>query len=374
MSEKKKKIGIIGGYGMIGFDACRWLLKTTSHDIIIGGRNSQKGMRAVADLDGAARFIEADVDVPSSIEAFCSACDVVVNCTGPSRLVLDKVARVALDKEVDYVDPSGDEPLYNILSSHGDTIRDKGLRFILSAGVYPGLSELLPEYIIKTTFDRVDRIDYYYCAWGELSFGSAYDYICTLEEGTGQGWVHLRDGKKEKSHFSQDMTMRFPPPVETVGIFPLLTEGLLRVAKEHSIKTIHQYVSIGKNLLSSLLSIVGEKSYKTDLEKEQSARLLMESAAADMKNFREDLKTAVMFHIIMDGKKNGSLQKSETNLFHPHGARLTSIVVAVTARLVAEGTFQPGCHYVEKGIDVSEFIELLKHQEITFDQSITGQL
>nr|WP_319392864.1 saccharopine dehydrogenase NADP-binding domain-containing protein [uncultured Desulfobacter sp.] len=374
MSEKKKKIGILGGYGMIGLDACRWLIKTTPHDIIIGGRDSQKGMRAVENLDGAASFIEADVNVPSSIEAFCSACNVVVNCTGPSRLVLDAVAKIALDKEVDYVDPSGDEPLYNILCPHDATIRDKGLRFILSAGVYPGLSELLPDYIIKNTLDHVDRMEYYYCAWGELSFGSAYDYICTLEEGTGQGWVHLRDGKKEKSYFSQDMTMRFPPPVETMEIFPLLTEGLLRVAKEHNINTIHQYVSIGKNLLSSLLSIIGEKSYKTDFEKEQSARMLMESAAADMENFREDLKTAVMFHIIMDGQKNGTPQRIETNLFHPHGARLTSIVVAITALLVAQKAFKPGCHYVEKGIDVSQFMQLLKQQEINFDQAITGRL
>jgi saccharopine dehydrogenase-like NADP-dependent oxidoreductase len=373
--EKRKTIGILGGYGVIGFDACRWLLNTTPHAIIIGGRNREKGVRAADDLGGAVRFMTADVDVPSSLEAFCSECNVVVNCTGPSRLVLDKVARVALEKGIDYVDPSGDEPLYNILSPHSDKIREKGLCFILSAGVYPGLSELLPDYIVQSSHDRVDRIRYYYCSWGELSFGSAYDYICTIEEGTGQGWVHLQDGKKEKSFSSQDKTVCLPSPVETVSVIPLLTDGLVRVAKDYDIRTIYEYMSIGKTLLSNLIAIVGEESYKTEREKEQSARILVESAAADMENAREELKTAVMFHLSMEGVSNGSRRKSVTTLFHPHGNQLTSIVVANTARLVAEGAVScPGCHYLEKGVDVPKFIEILERQGIRFDQSITGQI
>ena len=374
MSEKKKNIGIIGGYGVIGLEACRWLLKTTPHTIIIGGRNREKGKRAAAEFDGV-RFMLADVEASDSLEAFCSECDLVVNCTGPSRILGDNVARVALDKGIDYVDPSGGESLYNnVYSKHSNMIREKGLCFILSAGVFPGLSELLPDYLIKSGFDRVDRMEFYYCAYGDLSWASAWDFVCTLEEKVGEGWVCLRDGKKEKA--AQAKMVRLPPPLETIEMMPLLTEGVIRVAGYNKVPTIYEYHSVGRNLLARMLSIVGEERYRTEHEKIQSAKELIKGADADLEILREDLRYGVMIHIVLDGIKDGRRQKTVTTAYHPSGYPMTAMTVADTARLVADGAVTgPGLHHFENGVDRSQFMDLFRKQEnLTYNHFISSQL
>ncbi len=375
MSDKKRKtIGIIGGYGVIGIDVCRWLLQTTPHTIILGGRDKEKGMRAAAGFDNV-RFMAADVEDPVSLDAFCSECDLVVNCTGPSRILGDGVASVALEKGIDYVDPSGGESLYNnVYAKHRKKILEKGLCFILSAGVFPGLSELLPDYIIKTGFDRVDRVTYHYCAYGDLSWASAWDFVCTLEENVGEGWICLRDGKKEKE--TQARMVPLPPPVGRIEMIPLLTEGLIRVGGYNNVTTIYEYHSVGKNLLASMLSIVGEERYRTADEKRQSANELIKGADADLGTMAEALQYCVMIHMEMDGVLDGNRQKTVTTAYHPSGYPMTAMTVADTARLVADGAVAgPGLHHFENGVDQSKFMDLFRKQEgLVYTHSVSGEL
>jgi saccharopine dehydrogenase-like NADP-dependent oxidoreductase len=37
-----QRIGIVGGYGRVGLETARHLIKTTDYDIVIGGRSIRK--------------------------------------------------------------------------------------------------------------------------------------------------------------------------------------------------------------------------------------------------------------------------------------------------------------------------------------------
>src|SRR5919108_349874 len=77
----------------------------------------------------------------ASLARFCDGCRVVLDCTGPSFRVLDRVARAALRAGADYVGAGGDEPAYEALAR---TRLRPGRTAVVSAGMMPGLSGLLP--------------------------------------------------------------------------------------------------------------------------------------------------------------------------------------------------------------------------------------
>ncbi|MNW12017.1 hypothetical protein D3C71_2096000 [compost metagenome] len=70
---------------------------------------------------------------------------------------------------------------------HQPELTAKGLTFIVSAGIYPGLSELLPAYAAQAYFDEVERLELFFAGSGEFSLNAAYDIVCSIEEDSGYG-------------------------------------------------------------------------------------------------------------------------------------------------------------------------------------------
>ena len=103
------RIGIAGAYGATGSLVVNRLAATTEHELLLGGRSAERGTQLAAKLGDRASARAVDVMNPASLAAFCDACDLLVNCAGPSHLVLDRVARVAVERRTGLVDVGGAE-------------------------------------------------------------------------------------------------------------------------------------------------------------------------------------------------------------------------------------------------------------------------
>jgi saccharopine dehydrogenase-like NADP-dependent oxidoreductase len=361
------KFGIVGGYGGVGIEVAKSLLETTEHEIIIGGRDKRKGEVAAENMGPRAFSRVVDVYDQSSLDNFCRMCDIVINCAAPSRSIFDRVALASMRQGIHYVDTGGDSLLYNaLISSKEEEIKRKRLTFIVSAGIYPGLSGVFIVSEAKNYFDAVNYLEFYHAGLGRFTLNSAYDIICSMTDASGdyfKAGLYYENGERKRDGHARVKNIELPLPVGKVDAYPLFTEDLSRIVEGCSIKSARAYsVAIGKSFPMAVTSMLMSKQYETEEQKQQSAKLLVKASEQDLK----DKKPFTMFHMIMKGQKNRIEKKITSIMLLEDGYKVSGIVSAITARLIMDGLGNdPGCFYLDDGIDINGFMTLLNQQGIS---------
>lgn len=117
-----KVVGVIGYSGYVGSVTCDYLEQYVT--VIKGSRSA---------VDDGKKLFRVDVEDEKLLHSFCSKCDLVINCAGPSYLIKDKVAKVAASLQIPYIDAFGCGKTIELCKSHG------GMN-IIGAGFIPGIS------------------------------------------------------------------------------------------------------------------------------------------------------------------------------------------------------------------------------------------
>lgn len=362
----QKRIGILGGYGSVGVEVAKSLMATTSHKILLGGRNGEKLGLIVEKLGTGVASMVVDVYNQSALGEFCSRCDIVINCTGPSRQVACKVALAALQQGCHYVDPA-DNSLYNALIEKNEVVKQKGLLFVISAGIIPGILEVLPMYLVNNKLDKAQSLEYYFVSYDRLSFSSAYDIICGFLSEDDAGMVYYEDGRIKKSSFPMK-NMCLPQPIGKVDTILTFTDSMKDVVEKCNVSKCHLYTALGgKSTRKALYDIRLSRQEKTESQMASWSNLLVDAMDHDL----NDRKAGNMFHLIITGEKGGVYKKLTATLFFKNGFRLMGIIAASTARLIIDGMgHDPGCFLLHKGIHIGKMMELLEESGICVSQSI----
>ncbi|MDP9870190.1 MULTISPECIES: saccharopine dehydrogenase NADP-binding domain-containing protein [Streptosporangium] len=189
-------VGVLGCYGAVGGAVVRRLRGAGAGPLRLGGRDLGRVRALAAARTGADAAVAVDIRDAAALAAFCEGCHVVVNCAGPSSRVLDTVARAALAAGAHYVDVAGDAAVRDRLSAGSAARPDRdqagrerggweraGRVVILSAGMMPGLSALLPRHLAGQGFDRVDRLTAHVGGVDRFTPAAALDYVASLSGG-----------------------------------------------------------------------------------------------------------------------------------------------------------------------------------------------
>ncbi|HYA25352.1 MAG TPA: saccharopine dehydrogenase NADP-binding domain-containing protein [Terriglobales bacterium] len=191
--------GVVGGYGSTGRVVVSELHKCCRGEILIGGRDLAKA-NALAGQFGS-RMSAARIDVLDSraLDDFCSQCSIVVNCGGPVMALQDRVAQAAFRKHCHYVDAAGLLVVKERMLPHGREIADLGLSFVISAGLLPGISEILPIYAYaqakaKAKMDVIESLSIYYGDTGEWSRNAFREIAWLMRERHRGGPGHMAPG------------------------------------------------------------------------------------------------------------------------------------------------------------------------------------
>lgn len=354
-----KTIGMLGATGAVGREAIQTILTSTDHRVVLGGRDPAKLRELFKEMAARVECLEVDVHNRTKLDSLCRRCDIIINCAGPSKQIGDTIAAACLEHGVHYVDVSGDEHLYRQLLMRQQEIVDKGLLFVISAGVYPGLSELLPAYVAKTEFDEIDSLELFFAGQGDFSLNAAYDIVCSIEEDTGLGMTYCRQGEPQKinGHFHRQFVL--PYPAGKRDTYPVLNHEFARMAKSSGIKSAYFYNSYHNNsVLNQFVMIKALQQYKTEEQKIASAKQLVEQFNAK-KSGTDDF---TLFHLIATGTKHGQNLKLESTLMYPSDwNRLSGIVAATAARLVIEEeSGKAGCFFAAEGVSAKRLIDALR--------------
>jgi saccharopine dehydrogenase (NAD+, L-lysine-forming) len=193
--------GIVGGYGATGKIVASELRKSSDGEILIGGRDAEKGKTLAAEFDGRASAAHLDILDDHSLDDFCGRCSIIVNCAGPVMQLQDRVAQAAFRRRCHYVDAAGMSLVKERMLPHSREMEDLGLSFVVSAGWNPGISELLPAYadaLAKSKMNTIESLTVYQSDSGEWSTNALRDAV----------WYVRQSGLQSPGYFCKGVWTR----------------------------------------------------------------------------------------------------------------------------------------------------------------------
>ncbi|MFI6491064.1 saccharopine dehydrogenase NADP-binding domain-containing protein [Streptomyces sp. NPDC050564] len=348
-------IAVLGGYGAVGAVAAREIAAAHPESRVrIGGRRLDEATRYAEHLGGRAEPRAVDLTDPASLTAFCADCRIVVNCAGPSYRVLDTVAAAALAAGADYVDAGGDEPVHQALSARD--LAARGRTAVLTAGMMPGLTGLLPRWLAAQGVDAPERLLGYVGTMDRLTPAGAGDYLLSLGGAYGEAQSAWRDGARVLRALVPLADTELPFFPGTVSAYPYLSYEVERLARALGLTTVDWYNVFdgGSRMLKALGRLQGAMSGQSALE--PAARELMEAAALDL--FGRD--PYQLFVLELTGRHAGRPAVRSLVLRGSDTYELTGTVAAVATTAVLTGRVPGGVHYAAEVLDPGPVVERLR--------------
>ncbi len=217
-------IGIIGGYGEVGINATRLLVKWNKQPIKVGGRNPEKAKEKFEKEFPEVSWVFVNVSDDNSLEAFIKGCNVVVNCVGPSHKVSSRVAKICLCHSCHHIDAGVDKVLEGMHSIQTDV----SIRY--GAGTTPGLTGILPQWMAQE-LDTVNSLILFTGALDRFTVSGAEDYLVGVLEDANEPLAAWRNGKKKSSVLKRQSGITVPFFPREVTVFPFFDTESLVVAR-----------------------------------------------------------------------------------------------------------------------------------------------
>lgn len=231
-------IGVLGGSGAVGRVVVDRLAGHGLGELRVGGRDRDRAAAVCREFPrAAAEPVRVDLHDPPSLRAFCTGCDVVVNCAGPSYRVLDAVARVALAAGAHYVDAAGDLAAVDALES-GPPPELGERAAVFSAGLMPGLSGLLPRLLAT---GPLARLDVYVGGAAHIGELSAVDALLTRGPRFGTALAAWRGGRIVPGALAPLRAVTLPGFRGRVHAWPFLSVETARLAAELGVGELRNY-------------------------------------------------------------------------------------------------------------------------------------
>ncbi|GMQ58850.1 hypothetical protein AN1V17_32460 [Vallitalea sediminicola] len=365
LNMRRNTIGILGATGSVGKKAVKTLMEYTDYKLLLGSRDKDKLEKLFDVSDSIKEYVQVDINNKVQLEGFCSRCNIVLNCSGPSEIILDKVALACIEQGVHYVDVSGGEKLYELLKSKDNIIKSKKLLFIIACGVYPGLTEIYPMYIIKKYFDLVNSLKFYFTTQGKLSFSSAYDYICGILNNVGKGMKYINRGSITNIYNNKIHKCNLPEPAKNRYCYPIVNVEFEKMCQINNIDEAYFYNTFfNKEDIENAMLI---KRDSKRLGKEELAKKMTGKFIGDINN-----NDFTMIHITCEGiKDNNEIEIVGNLLYEGAGNDISGIVGANVIELMMDTMPNDyGTYYVTDIISVDSFVEKMNNKGIVSSETI----
>ncbi|MGK8522549.1 saccharopine dehydrogenase NADP-binding domain-containing protein [Nocardia asteroides] len=333
-------VAVLGATGVVGRAAVRMLTRLGIGELRLGARDLS---RAQAFPPGA-ESRRVDAGDPESLRAFCAGARLVLNCAGPSYLLLDRVARAALAAGAEYVDVSGDGPTHRLLA--GSPLLDGGRTAVLSAGMLPGLANVVP----RALADDLAGAGLVVYAGGIEPFAaaSAGDLALSLDSSDDDHWygetlAAWSGGRRVRNALPVREDVEIPGFPGRVTTMPFLTADAERLARSTGLAELHWHnVFVGSALRLTLTRLRGRvRADATTL-----ASIVEEiGAAADLDVAGLDPFYLMAFTLRRADRVDTAVLRT------PSSFELTAATAAYAVAAVLSGAVAPGLHYADDVLD-----------------------
>ncbi len=154
---------IVLGCGGVGSVVIRHLSKNVDYSrLIIADKEIDKAKRLVSELGYANIAAEyVDVDDHISLAQLMKKGDVIINLIRPLAKYAPKIARIAIESKVNYLDACDNWEATQEILALNKSAADAGVTILTCLGMSPGLTNILARY----GADKLDEIEEIHTAW-----------------------------------------------------------------------------------------------------------------------------------------------------------------------------------------------------------------
>jgi hypothetical protein len=357
-------VAVLGAYGAVGRAVVASLRAQRTASAMplrlrLGGRRAAALAGLAAPADSAQGGQPGDeVCVANAFDAaalarLCAGASVVINCAGPAHRLFDLVGRAALAAGADYVDPAGAAPLQARLSALARQIAGgAGCRVLLSAGMLPGLSGILPRWLARGLAPGAS-LSVHIGVLDHFSLGGAEDYLDGM--GANESLAAWQDGRRVAGAARRESGLDLPyfPPGLTAH--PYLNEEGETLARALRLRQARFYnVFDGAHVLGALGRVAGRRLDAPQLG--AAARELVAAAALDLAG-----RTPYLSYLFqLDGVCAGA-PCSRSLMVRADGAAVVSgAMAALAAQALLAGEVAPGVHQSAAVLDPQRAVERLR--------------
>nr|XP_023898030.1 uncharacterized protein LOC112009906 [Quercus suber] len=175
--SRNARVLVLGGTGRVGGSTATALSKLCPDlQIIIAGRNREKGASMVATLGGRSEFAEVNIDSVKSLEAALRDVDLVVHTAGPFQQAEKcTVLEAAIHTKTAYIDVCDDTTYACRAKSFKTRAVAANIPAITTAGIYPGVSNVMAAELVRASRSESkgepERLRFYYYTAGSGGAG-----------------------------------------------------------------------------------------------------------------------------------------------------------------------------------------------------------
>jgi hypothetical protein len=308
-------IGVIGGYGSVGRATVAQLRDWGLGPVVVGGRDE-----ALAD-------VAVDVAEPAELERFVAPLRLVINCTASSPRSGATAAAAAAASGVPYIDPGGDEPVWELLSGRALTEP-----VVLSAGMWPGLTSMLPRLL---AVEPGGRLVCYIGGQDRFSLGAAADYLAVVNGSAGRTFAVWRDGARVERAGVPAIEGEVPYFQHAATGMPYLSAEMERLARHLGLAELVFYTVFPGARLRETLAAAHAGS--------ADAAAVVRASELDL--FGRSRYQRLVFQL------HGESVMPTIVLSGKGSSELTGATAAMTALAVLEGAVAPGVHFAADVLD-----------------------
>lgn len=286
-----------------------------------------------------------DLSDDRALRAFCRDADLIINCAAPGHLIGDSVARVAIEHGIDYLDPGGDDTLYAAVKGK---IVGPG-RCIVSAGMLPGLSGLLPR-LLMSGMTRITDIQGYMLSSEPFSHGGAADFLASFSSNYGLAGLSLQQGTLQPCQVVNNC--RLPLARSAAQALPFITSEWQRLAADYAIPQARWFNLFVPGEMTQWLN-----TRRSNNDMESDVEQLMALSLADCTGRPSEHVMAVEVSGEIAGKPLTRTRVVKVR----YGSELTAAVTAYCAQLCLTQQLPSGLHYAAEILPPDETLKELQH-------------
>ncbi|WP_433346683.1 saccharopine dehydrogenase NADP-binding domain-containing protein [Microtetraspora malaysiensis] len=314
-------IGVLGGYGSVGRAAVAQLRAWGLGPVLVAGR------------DRARAQVVLDADNADALERWCSTLKLVVNCTGSPPEKRAPVAAAAARAGIPYLDPDGDEPLHELLAG-GTYARP----VVLSAGMLPGLSALLPRLLVT---EPGTRLVCYTGGQDRFTIAAAADYLAAVSRSAGRTFAVWRGGARVERAGVPVMEGEVPFFSGPASGVPYLSPEMERLARRLGLAELVCYsVFPGSRLRETLVGGAVDAAAVV--------------RASELDAFGRARYQRLAFQV------RGESSTPTVVVSGTGSSELTGAMAALTAQAVLDGAIGPGLHFAADVLDPAWAVRRLR--------------
>jgi saccharopine dehydrogenase-like NADP-dependent oxidoreductase len=360
---------ILGGSGRIGSSVAADLLRFTSAEIIIAGRNVALGKKVCDRLGSRGRFLPLDLGDREGLTQAISQADLVIHCAGPFHYRDTQVLETCIQHGVNYIDVSDHPSFTHKAISCAAAAKTAGIMAIINTGIFPGISNSMVRQNVEQ-LDEVETIHLSYVVAG--SGGAGVTVMRTTFLGLQKPFQAWMNGAWQTVNPYSDREMiEFPAPYGRTGGYWFDMPETFTLPRTFPVKTVITKFGTIPDFYNHLTWSVARWWHPWLLKQPAVIEFL-----SQVSHFMTDVTDpfsgiGVAIRSEVTGTKDGKVTQIVSTLTHANTAIAAGCGTGSIAELILSGQLdQPGVWVVEQALPTDLFEQTLQKRSIQIQQSV----